>query len=366
MGLLDHYRQYEGMSDEEVSLELRRRAEERRRRALARIDLLDLSKTTWHEFPHPDVVAAMTYAIRRGINRYADPHAEELRAALEGRHGVPAQRIAVGNGAAELLLAAASELLEPGDELLTLWPSYPLFPLMARRAGGQVVPVWGREPAALLEAVTGRSRVIAIANPNDPTGAYVPVAELRELLERLPERVVVLLDEALGDYVDAEPPDASLALLDAHPRLIVFRTFSKAFGLAAMRCGYALGGRGSESLLERLHPPLGVNGLSQAGALEALRSTQADVAARRAVVAVERRRLLTGLAELPADAPPTQANFVWLSAPSVDGGELARRLERRGVIVRGGAAFGAADHVRAAVQSSVATDRLLRALRTAL
>ncbi|HVS29031.1 MAG TPA: aminotransferase class I/II-fold pyridoxal phosphate-dependent enzyme [Solirubrobacteraceae bacterium] len=366
MGLLDHYRQFEGMSDEEISRELRERADERRRRALAVVEPLDLSMTSWHELPHPNVVAAVTYAARRGINRYADPQATALRRTLASRHDVAAERIVVGNGIAELLGTAAAELLEPRDELVTFWPSYPLFPLIARRAGAQAVPVWGHDPEALLQAVSGRTRVIAIANPNDPTGGYLSKAVLRELLARLPERVVVLLDEALSEYADAEPPGASLGLLDEHPRLIILRTFSKAFGLSGLRCGYALGGHGSESLLERLAPPLGVNALSQAGALEALASSGAEVATRRAIVIAERGRLLKGLQELPADAPPSQANFIWLRVPGVDGAELAARLEARGVIVRGGDGFGDADHVRVAVQSAEATDRLLRVLRTSL
>ena len=146
-------------------------ADERRRKALERVEPLDLSGTTWHEFPHPDVVAAITYAARRGINRYADAHATPLRRELALRHGVEPDRIVVGNGAAELLVAAAHALLAPSDELVTPWPSYPLYPLMARRAGAHAVPVPGHEPEAILGAVTGDTRIVVLCNPNDPTGA---------------------------------------------------------------------------------------------------------------------------------------------------------------------------------------------------
>jgi histidinol-phosphate aminotransferase len=365
-GLLGYYRQFEGMSDPEISEELRGVADERRRSALARVEPLDLSGTTWFEFPHPDVVAAVTYAARRGINRYADPHALELRGELARRHGLEPERVVAGNGAAELLIAAARALLGPGDELLTPWPSYPLYPLMAKRAGGLPVPVPGRDPEALLEGLTGRTRVVVICNPNDPTGAYSSTAELRELIERLPEAVTVILDEALVDFVEAEPPAASLELLDDFPRLLVVRTFSKAYGLAGLRAGYALGGPGSERLLERLEPPLGVDALAQAGALEALRKCGPLVAGRRALVGVERRRLLDELGRRPVDAPRSEANVVWLAAPGVEGVELAGRLERFGVYVKPGAEFGASDHVRAQIQDAPATDRLLRALDGAL
>ena len=365
-GLLGYYRQFEGMSDLEVSEELRRVSEERRRKALARVEPLDLSGTTWFEFPHPDVVAAVTYAARRGINHYPDPHASELRSELARRHGMEPGRVIAGNGAAELLVAAAQALLGPGDELVTPWPSYPLYPLMAKRAGAQPVPVPGRDPDAIVEALTGRTRMVVLCNPNDPTGAYSSAGEVRTLLERLPEEVTVVLDEALVDFVAAEPAGSSLALLDEFPQLLVVRTFSKAYGLAGLRAGYALGGPGSEHMLESIEPPLGIDSLGQAGALEALRKCGPLVAARRAKVIAERERLLAELARRPVDAPPSEANLVWLSAPGIEGLELSHRLERFGVYVKPGAEFGATDHVRVQVQDRPASDRLLRALDGAL
>jgi histidinol-phosphate aminotransferase len=241
MGILDHYRQFEGMSDEEVSAALRAEADERRRKALARVERLDLSSTTWPEYPPHTVVNAITYVARRGLHRYLDG-STELRAELAARHDVPAERIVVGDGAAQLLSSAAQSLISPGEELITPWPSYPLYPLMARRAHGKAVPVQGFSIDAILAAVTDRTRVVAICNPNDPTGELLQVAELRRLLDALPERVVVLLDEALRDFADAEPLDATLALLEDHPRALVFRSFSKAWGLAGLRCGFAIGG----------------------------------------------------------------------------------------------------------------------------
>jgi histidinol-phosphate aminotransferase len=365
VGLLDYYRQFEGLSDEEVSQQLRERSEERRRRALARIDPLDLSATTWHEMPHPYVVNAITFQARRGLNRPSDPQALELRRELGRRFGLEPERVAVGNGASTLLRVAARLLMDPDDELVTPWPSYPLYPLMARAAGGRAVPVPGHDADSLFAAVGARTRVVAICNPNDPNGAYLPVAELRRLLERLPEHVTVLLDEALGDFVEAEPQNASLELLDDFPRLLIFRTFSKAYGLAGMRCGYVLGGPGAEALLEQIGPPLGVSDLAQAGALEALHKLGRQVEARRGTVATERARLMEALAGLPVDAAPSQANVLWLRAPALPDGELSERLRRSAVIVHPGNEWGEPDHVRATIQSPPATDRLIDALRKA-
>jgi histidinol-phosphate aminotransferase len=366
VGLLDYYKQFEGMTDREVSARLRAEADERRRKSLERVEPLDLSGTTWHAFPHPDVVAAVTYAARRGINRYADPHAGALRRELSARHGVEPERIVIGNGAAELLVAAAHDLLASGDELVTPWPSYPLYPLMARRAGAKAVPVPGHDPDAILGAVTGDTRMVVLCNPNDPTGHFLSAGGIDVLLRRLPERAVVVVDEALRDYADAERPTATLDLLDDHPRLILVRTFSKAFALAGLRVGYALGGVGSEALLEHLEPPLGVGTPAQAGALEALRKTTRDVEHRARLVATERVRLADQLADLGVEAAPSQSNTLWISAPGIEGEELATRMDRLAVKVKPGATFGATDHVRAQVRDQGASERLTKALELAL
>jgi histidinol-phosphate aminotransferase len=366
MGLLDYYRQFAGMTDEEISLQLREQADEQRRRALARIDQLDLSRTTWHELPHPDVVNAVTYAARGALNVQPDPTAEELRRELGRRNGVEADRVVVGHGAGSLLASAARALLGAGDELLTPWPSYGLYPVMAQRAGARAVPVPdGYDVGRLLAAVTPATRAIALCNPNDPTGEHLGSAALRELLDHLPEHVSLLLDEALADFVTAERVETA-ELLDDHPRLLIFRTFSKAYGLAGLRAGYALGSPGSEELLARIAPELGIGLPVQIGALEALRRCDGQLAQRRAAVAAERERLLDALHDLPVDAAPSEANVLWLRPTGLTGGELAMRLQRSGVLVQSGTVIGDEHHVRVTLQSAAATDRLLDALRTAL
>jgi histidinol-phosphate aminotransferase len=366
MGLLDRYRQFEALSEEEVNARLREEAEARRAQALERVEVLDLRATTWPGLPPPAIVNAITFAARRSLHRYGEQGAGELRAALARRHGVGRERVVVGAGAAQLLRDAAVALLEEGDELITPWPSYPLYPLMARRARGHAVPVRGFGAEPVLAAVNARTRIVALCNPNDPTGELLGAGELNALLAELPERVVVLLDEALRDFADAEERDAALRLTDAHPRLLVVRTFSKAWGLAGLRCGYAVGGPGSGPLLERLAPDLGPNELAVTGVLEALRSAGRTVAGRAAAVAGERRRLDAALRALPVDAAPSQANVVWLAAHGLDGVELARRLERHAVLVAPGGPLGDPGHVRVALSRPEATDRLLRALEHSL
>ncbi|MGA2453633.1 MAG: histidinol-phosphate transaminase [Solirubrobacteraceae bacterium] len=382
MGLLDYYRQFEGMSEEEVNAELREQAAERRRKALTRVETLDLSLTTWPELPHPRVVAAITYVARRGLHRYPQLSGSDLRGALAERHGVDPERLILGNGAADLLSAATRALLEPGQQLLTHWPSYPLYPIMARRAHGRAVRVGGGSADgkagaggsasagvdALLEAAAREPdvRAIAIASPNDPTGELLPAAELRRLLEQLPAGIAVLLDEALVEFADAQPTSASLELLEQHPSLLVFRSFSKAWGLAGLRIGYAIGAPGSGELLAELAPDLGVSEISQAGAFEALHSCSELLDANVRTICDERPRLIAALRERGFEVAGSQANFVWAAHPAVPGGELAARLARAGVLVAAGDALGAPQHVRIAIRSAAATDRLLGAIDKAL
>jgi len=360
------YRQFEALTDEEVSARLRAEAAERRAKALERVEPVDLRATTWPGLPPSGVVNAITFAARRSLHRYAAAGAPDVRTALAHRHGVAADRVVVGAGVAQLLRDATALLLAEGDELVTPWPSYGLYPLLARRAAARAVPVRGFSVDAVLEAVTPHTRVVALCNPNDPTGELLGVGELRRLLGALPERVVVLLDEALRDFVDAEDRDAALALTADHPRLLVLRTFSKAWGLAGLRTGYAVGGEDSGALLERLAPDLGLDELAVAGVAEALRHAEGTVQRRIASVAAERARLAGALRALPITAPPSQANVVWLGAQGLDGVELSRRLERQGVLVAPGGPLGDPAHVRASLSVPEATDRLLAALERAL
>jgi histidinol-phosphate aminotransferase len=372
MGLLDYYKQFEAMSEEEVNQGLREQAAERRRKALTRIETLDLSLTTWPELPHQRIVNAITFQARRGLHHYPHLAGADLRGTLAERHGVDPERLILGNGAAELLSAATRALIEPDQQLLTLWPSYPLYPIMARRAHGQAVRVDAAGATgnvdALLEAAAREPnvRVVALASPNDPTGELIPAAELQRLLEQLPEGVAVLLDEALVEFSDAQPTSSSLALLEHHPRLLVFRSFSKAWGLAGLRIGYAIGSPDSGAVLAELEPDLGVSEISQAGAYESLHSCSEIIDQRVQVIREERPRLLAALRERGFQASDSQANFVWVAHPSVPGGELATRLERAGILVAAGDALGQPRHARISIRSAAATDRLLNALDNAL
>src|SRR5918996_4058786 len=174
-GFRDYYRQFDDIDEAKLNLERRARRQEEKRLALERLPELDLSGTEWPELPHSEVMNAAIARARGLVNRYPDRHAAGVRALLAERHGVEAEQIALGNGAAELLQSAALALLSPGAELLTPWPSYPLYPLLAAHAGAR--PVFAANGLAG-EELGGRNPVVVICNPNDPTGAYIPSDDL--------------------------------------------------------------------------------------------------------------------------------------------------------------------------------------------
>jgi histidinol-phosphate aminotransferase len=370
MGLLDYYRQFEDMDESEVNSLLRERRRRQKALALEHVPPLDLSGTEWPEFPDPDVVSASVYTARGRLNGYPDRYATALRRALAEHHNIKSDQIVFGNGAAELLQSAAYLLSSAGDEFVTAWPSYQLFPTIALRAGARPIAVDLTDdrvnPGSLLDAVTERTRVIAICNPNDPTGTYVDSQTLGDFLSRVPDHVHVLLDEAYIQFQDVEEEDAALRLVEAFPRLLVFRTFSKIYGLSGLRAGYVVGSPGALSLLGALTPALGVNALTQAGVMQALKIANVEISRRREMVIEQRARVLAALDELPVGAPESQANFVWLRAEGMNGIELAARLEKARVHVAPGGPLGDDDHVRATIRDTAATNRLLGALRRAL
>jgi histidinol-phosphate aminotransferase len=361
VGFRDYYRQFDDIDEAALNVERRERRRQEKQQALERVPDIDLSGTEWPDLPHSEIVNAAIARARGRVNGYPDRHAAGARRLLAERLGVPPDQIALGNGAAELLQSAALALLSPGDELVMPWPSYPLYPLMAAHAGATPVSV---EDGPVLDAIGERTRAVVICNPNDPTGAYISSDELGNLLSALPEGVHVLLDEALIHFQDTEDVNACLRLVDAFPRLLVVRTFSKIYGLSGLRAGYAVGT--DSRLLAAASPVLGVNALTQAAVEHALRHGDAEIERRRRAVAQERRVLTEELRALGADVTDSQANFLWISVRDLSGDELANALRKQGVIVAPGGPLGEDHHIRAAIRNEQASKRLLRAIENVL
>ena len=370
MGLLDYYRQFDDMDESEVNEHLRAQRAEERAKALEHVPPLDLSSTEWPDLPDAEVVSASVYQARGRLNSYPDPDATRVRRTLAERHYLRGGQIVLGNGASDLMKTAALRLLRDGAEAVFPHPSNPLFEAITTRAGGTPVPVrldnGALDRERLLSAVGARTRLLMLCNPNDPTGTYAPAAELGELLVRVPAQVHVLLDESYIHFQDVEEEDAALKLTDAFPNLLVFRTFSCAYGLSGLRAGYVVGSPAAADMLATLGPMLGVNALTQATVLQALQTGARDVERRRNSVIEQRLRVINSLRGLGCETTDSQANFVWFAAPGLTGDELANRLEQSRVMVASGSRLGDSRYVRASVRDQYATDRLLAALRDVL
>src|SRR3954465_14957852 len=283
----------------------------------AEVALLASNESPWP--PIPEVVEAAARAAA-GANRYPDPSHAGLRAALSKRYGVPANRIAVGNGSVDLLMAAGEARLEPRAEPLYAWPSFSVSPQLPAASGATAieVPLDGdhkHDLEAMASEITVATRLVIVCNPNNPTSTALPLADLAAFIEGVPADVCVILDEAYCEFNLLDDPDASVDLLERHPNLVLLRTFSKAYGLAALRVGYAL--CGSEAFVQAVHAvrqPFVVNAVASAAAIEALKHQDA-VAERVERTVMARVELDEGLRALGLEPADSQANFRWFPLP---------------------------------------------------
>ena len=296
-------------------------------------------KLSSNENPFPPlgrVLAAVTDAAA-DLNRYPDMHASELVSMLAQAHGLSDEQVVVGNGSVAVLENILEALCEPGDEVVMAWRSFEAYPIAVAVAGGTPVqvPVFadGRHDVeAMVAAVTDRTKAILLCSPNNPTGPALTGSEVTYVLEHLPRHVMVLLDEAYIEFVTNPDAVDSIPLIESDPRLVVLRTFSKAYGLAGLRVGYALGRARLISGFRAASTPFGVNALAQVAAMESLRA-HAELMERVASIVTERERLLAGLRGQGWQIPDAQGNFVWLELKERTGA-FSQECAAAGVLVR--------------------------------
>jgi histidinol-phosphate aminotransferase len=285
--------------------------------------------------PLPSVRAAIADA-SAAIARYPDHRAGALREALADRLGLTPSHVAVGCGSVGLLQQVLLSFADPGDEVLYAWRTFEAYPIYTAIAGATAVTAPLRfetiDMAALIKAVTERTRVVLVTSPNNPTGTAVRHDDLVTLLEAVPERCLVVLDEAYHEYITGRHAPAAIELLRRHPNLAVLRTFSKAYGLAALRVGYLLGHPQVVAAVDQTLIPFAVNGLGQAAALASLEH-DAELAERVHATLLERRRVQRALRDLGFSTPDAQANFLWLPAGAA-AAALTLKLETLGVVTR--------------------------------
>jgi len=307
------------------------------------------------------------------LERYPDGNAFELKAALSRRYRVPQDRIVVGNGSNDLLEMIASAFLAPGTAAVYSEHAFAVYPLATQSRGAKsiVVPAknHGHDLAGMLAAITPETRVVFIANPNNPTGTFVPGNELESFLAHAPRGVAVVVDEAYTEYLPPKLRYDSVAWLEKYPNFILTRTFSKVYGLAGLRVGFGLMRAEVADLLNRVRQPFNVNSLALAAAAAAL-SDRAFVARSYRMNRAGMARLERGFRALGLAFIPSCANFVSFAVPRKDGkpraGAVYEKLLRLGVIVRPIAGYGMPDHLRVTVGTPKENETFLKALAKAL
>ena len=335
------------------------------RQLQAQLGLDRIVKLASNEGPFGPLPAAMAAfeASALELNRYPDAGATPLREALAKRFDIPAEQIVLGNGADELIRFAALATLDPGDRAVYPWPSFQSYPtaVAAAAADARAVPLRDRafDLDALLVACAG-SKLVYLANPNNPTGTLVSHDDVRRFVAELPPNVLCVLDEAYAEYAVDEPNGVEL-VREGHERVCVLRTFSKVYGLAALRVGYAIAPPQIADALNRVRPIFNVNQPAQEAALASLHEIEA-VRRRIAHTRDARDQLHDTLAAAGLEPIPSHANFVYADVPGDDGDGLADRLLHAGFIVRALRAFGAPGAIRV----TVGTDEEMRLFAEAL
>jgi histidinol-phosphate aminotransferase len=285
--------------------------------------------------PSPKALAVLNEGAAT-LHRYPDGGAYRLREALADRWKVSSDHIILGNGSDEILGLLARAFLAPGDEAVMADHTFVIYKMEVTAAHGKVVTVplkqWRHDLPAMADAVTPRTRLLFVCNPNNPTGTMVSAGEVDRLLARVPEHVIVVFDEAYFEYVrSSEFPD-SMAYVKQGRNAIVLRTFSKIYGLAGLRIGYGVTTPEITNFLNRVRPPFNANSLAQRAALAAM-SDDEHVAKSRAINEAGMEQVVNGLHSLGFSPIPSEANFVYVDVGQ-DGRKVFEALLRQGVIIR--------------------------------
>ena len=320
--------------------------------------------------PSPHAVRAMQ-AVLRECNFYPDNDARELRDRLAERHGVEPEHVVVTAGSTALLGIIARTVLAPGLNAVTSKLSFIVYPIATKAAGGELIEVPTKQDGfdldAVRAAINSNTRIVFLANPNNPTGTLIPAEELDRFLDQVPEQVITVLDEAYYDFAQyfalQRGADYShwLEYLQQERGVVVLRTFSKAHGLAGLRIGYGLGPVELMSHFSRMRTTFSISAVAQCGALAALED-QAHTTRALENNAREAPRLLEGLSDLGYGPVPTWTNFVYCEIGQ-DADAIARRMQAEGVIIRPLGPWGAPTAIRVTIGTPEQNQTFLKVFR---
>lgn len=334
-------------------------------RELGLVRVVKLASNEGPFSPFPAALEAMEQAAR-DLNRYPDGGSYRLHEALAARHGVAFDQVCAGSGADGCLDILSQAVLDPVDEIVCGWPSFPSYVIYASKQGARArtVPLRNQryDLDALLDAVTPRTKLVYVCHPNNPTGTMNTRAELDAFLAAVPEHVLVVVDQAYFEYIDhPDYPDAVEEYLQSGRRVLVLRTFSKIYGLAGLRIGYAVGPADVCAAMAKLRRPFDVSTTAQIAALASLGDPD-EILRRRAVNSDGLTRLTATLREHGLEpAPGAVGNFVYVDVGE-DAAGLFDRLLHEGVIVRPLKGFGAPTAIRVSVGTPEENDFFAAAL----
>jgi histidinol-phosphate aminotransferase len=319
-----------------------------------------LASNESHFTPLPSVIDVISAEAGR-IHRYPSMGAVEAREAIARHHGITADEVAAGPGSSGVLQQIISAVCDHGDEVVFAWRSFEAYPILVTVAGAQPVPVplldnEHHDLAAMAAAVTERTRLVILCSPNNPTGVSIEADALEEFLRSVPPHVLVVLDEAYIEFQRGPGLD-SLDFYRRFPNLCILRTFSKAYGLAGLRIGYAIARPSVAEGLRRTAIPFGVNRMAQSAAVASL-AAQDEVLARTDAVAEERTRVVASLRQYGWDVPDSQANFYWLRASDGLREQILAALSDADILARG----YAGDGVRITLADRETNNRVLAVL----
>jgi histidinol-phosphate aminotransferase len=329
---------------------------------LAESDIVKLASNENPRGPSAAVRLAIAAAVE-DVCRYPDGNGFELKSALSDKYAVAPDAIVLGNGSNDVLELVTQAFLRPGDHAVYSRHAFAVYPLAVHARGATGIEVAARDYAhdlpAMRAAITPSTRVVFVANPNNPTGTWIAPDVLLSFIASIPDDVVVVLDEAYNEYLDPAENAPSAAWTKAHANLIVSRTFSKAHGLAALRVGYGIMNANVADMLNRVRQPFNVNALAQAAALAALADT-AYVDESRALNLSGMRELEDGVRTQGLEFVPSRGNFILVRVG--DSAMVYRRLLEQGVIVRPVANYGLPEFLRVTVGLPAENRRFLDAL----
>ncbi len=322
-------------------------------------------KLSSNENPYPPLPGVVEAALRAAeqMNRYPDMGNTALYEALADKLGVGTDHLTLATGSVGLIYQLVQAFCDPGDEVVYAWRSFEAYPIAITAAGARnvQVPVLadGRHDLdAMAEAITDRTKIVMVCTPNNPTGPAITHTELDAFLARVPEHVLVVVDEAYLEFVRMSDAVDGIAAVRAHGNVVATRTFSKAYGLAGFRVGYAVAPPSIATALRAVSLPFGISNVAQAAALASLRA-ETELLARVDALVAERERVVKGLADVGMTVPETQGNFVWFAAGDRTA-DLAAAADDLGIVVRPFAGHGA----RISIGETEANDRIIELART--